>query len=375
MHSSMTTNSLPVAVPRPRFKVEHIQRILELRIQHGDYQGRELPTERELAVELSVSRTTARKAVQRLIDRRLLERRPNGRVALHRKGSDGLRLAFLVPSLSSQDIQRWRLAVERVAESFHASVRTMLYVHWDDPVIVEALESYDGTLITMSCEEVPQRILHKLRSAGRNVAVLGRDLSAAGIPSVDLFPPAFLQRLLDHLADQGHRGVDCFNIQTIDPVVQSRIEQWNLWRAVHRFGGRLLGMEIRAYDEPITQAYEQAGRLFDGKGGPAGNEGFTASAILCTTAPAAIGVLRAMHDRRMTIGAGGISVCVVNDEGLGRFMSPSLTSIEMPDPRPYLSVCMEWLQRSGEGWVGSLLLQPRQVPLFIGESTGPAKPA
>jgi DNA-binding LacI/PurR family transcriptional regulator len=363
-------SSLPSV--KPRFKAEQIQKILELRVNHGDYQGRELPTERELAVELGVSRATARKAVQRLIDRRVLERRPNGRVSMNRDEAQGLRLAFLVPSLSSQDIQRWRLAIERAAETFKASVRTALYVHWDDPAIVEALESYDGTLITMSCEDVPPRIVDKLRSAGRNVAVLGRDLSAAGIPSVDLFPPAFLHRLLDHIADEGHRSVDCFNIQTIDSVIESRIEQWNLWRAVHRFGGNLYGQQIKAYDEPLVHAYEQAGRLFDGRGGASGNEQFTATAILCTTAPAAIGVLRAMHDRGLKIGAGGTSVCVVNDEGLGRFMSPSLTSIEMPDPLPYLSVWMEWMQRAGEGWVGSLLMQPRQMPLFIGESTGRA---
>ena len=368
----MAGPSPSVSGSKPRFKAEQIEKILELRVQHGDYQGRELPTERELALELTVSRATARKAVQRLIDRHLLERRANGRVGMSRKSAVGLRLAFLVPSLSSQDIQRWRLAIERTAEVFQASVRTMLYVHWDDPAIVEALESYDGVLITMSCEEVPPRILHKLRSAGRNVAVLGRDLSAVGIPSVDLFPPVFLQRLLDQLAADGHRAVDCFNIQTMDPVIESRIEQWNLWRAVHRFGGSLLGSEIKAYDEPFVQAYEQAGRLLDGKGGPGGTEGFTAGAILCTTAPAAIGLLRAMHDRHMTIGSGGTSVCVVNDEGLGRFMSPSLTSIEMPDPQPYLSVCMEWMQRAGEGWVGPLLMQPREVPMFTGESTGPA---
>ena len=45
-------------IVKPRFKAEQIQKILELRVNHGDYQGRELPTERELAVELGVSRNT-----------------------------------------------------------------------------------------------------------------------------------------------------------------------------------------------------------------------------------------------------------------------------------------------------------------------------
>src|SRR5690606_37999957 len=189
----------------------------------------------------------------------------------------------------------------------------------------------------------------------------------AGIPSIDLFPPVFIQRLLDALEEMGHRSVDCFNIQTIDPAIQQRIDQWNLWRAVHRMTGQLLGASIKPYEIPLAQAYEQAGQLLD-----AGR--FTASAVLCTTAPAAIGLIRAMRDRKIQVGR-DVSVCVVNDEGLCRYMSPSVTGIEMPDPAAYLTVCLEWMQRSGEGWIGSLLLQPTQVPLFFGESTGPYKAA
>lgn len=343
-------------------KVEQIQRLLERRILHGDYQGRNIPTERELAVEVGVSRMTARKAVQRLVDRGLLLRQPNGRVEAGPGVTDRLRIAFLAPSLVSQDIERWRLATNKAAESANASVRTMLYLHWDDPAIGDALDSFDAVFLNPSCEPMPDRILNRLREAGRSVAVLGRDLTAAGIPSIDLFPPVFIQRLLDKLAELGHRSVDCFNVQTIDPVVEHRIEQWNLWRAVHRLGGRLLGEPIRPYEVPLASAYEQAGRLLDGGQ-------VTASAILCTTAPAALAMMRAMRDRGMNVGVDK-SVCAVNDEGLCRYVSPSLTSIEMPDPLPYLSVCMEWMQRSGEGWIGSLLMQPTQVPLFIGESTG-----
>jgi LacI family transcriptional regulator len=346
-----------------RHKARQIQRILERRILFGDYHGRDLPSERELAQELGVSRMTARKAVKELVDARFLVRLPNGRLETNRKGAGQLRIAFLVPSLSSQDVEQWRLGIERAGSHLKAIVRTMLYVHWEDPAIGDALESlFDGVFLVPSCEKIPERVVQRLRTAGRAVAVLGRDLTAQGIPSIDLFPPVFIQRLLDHLAGEGHRGVDCFNIQTVDPVIEQRIEQWNLWRAVHRMGGSLLGMPIQPYDNPLAQAYEQAGRLLD--------EGlFKSSAVLCTTSPAAIGVVRAMRDRNIRVGS-DISVCVVNDEGLGRYMSPSLTSIEMPDPLPYLAVCMEWMQRAGEGWIGSLLMQPQQLPLFIGESTG-----
>jgi len=47
----------------------------------------------------------------------------------------------------------------------------------------------------------------------------------------------------------------------------------------------------------------------------------------------------------------------------------------MPDPTPYLRMCVERMQSTNNEWVGSLLIQPSQPQLFIGESTGPAKAA
>jgi DNA-binding LacI/PurR family transcriptional regulator len=241
----------------------------------------------------------------------------------------------------------------------------MLYVHWDDPTLQEALDGYDGVFLNPSSEPIPPRIVERLQRSGRRLVVLGRDLTVLGVPSVDLFPSIVIQQLLDHLAELGHKVIDCFNVQTVDPVIEERIKQWNLWRAAHRMQGRLINEPIRPYVEAtLVHAFERFGQLLD--------EGaWRSTALLCTTAPAAIGAIRAMRDRGIHVGQ-DVSVCVVNDEGLGRFMSPSLTSIEMPDPEPYLAVCMEWMQSTTTGWVGPLLLQPSNVPIFLGESTGRA---
>jgi LacI family transcriptional regulator len=357
----------PEALPEeviPRLKTEEIARILQERIERGDYCSREFPPERDLASELGVSRMTARRAVQRLIDDRLLDRGPTGRIEAGRDETGRLRLAFLVPSLASQDVERWRLGIERAVAAANASVRTMLFIHWDDPAITEALDSsFDGLFLYPSCEIIPDRILRRLRTAGKSLVVLGRDLTALGLHSVDLFPPVFVQRLLDHLAEAGHRTVDCFNVQTRDSVIDQRIEQWSLWRATHRIAGRLLGDAIRAYDVPMASAYAQAGQLLD-------DLKFSAKAVFCTTVPAAVGLIRAMRDRNMTVGV-DLSVCVANDEGLARYLCPSLTAIEMPDPVPFLGACLERMASPEQGWMGSLLMQASQWALFVGESTGP----
>ncbi|MEX0744146.1 MAG: substrate-binding domain-containing protein [Phycisphaeraceae bacterium] len=346
-------------------KAKQIERILERRIRYGDYLLKGLPAERELAEEIGVSRMTARKAVQFLVKKGLLQRQSNGRLIVSRDAETRtMHVALLVPSLVSSDVEQWRLALDHLTAKFNMVTRTILYVHWDDPVLLDAAEGLDGMFLIPSCEPMPDRIMERLRSAGRSLVILGQDMSTLGLPSINLFPAVAIHQLLDHLAELGHRHIDCFNVQTLDPVVQARIDQWNLWRASHRMTGRVLGNPIAPYEQPLMSAYTQMGRILD--------EGqFQGTALLCLTAPAAIGAVRAMTDRDISVGK-DVSVCVINDEGLARFMTPSLTSIEPPDPAPYLSVCLDWMIGPSEQWVGSLLLEPSRLPLFVGTSTGPA---
>lgn len=346
-------------------KGKKLKETLEKRIRFGDYLLTEVPTERELAAEAGVSRMTARKALLDLIATGLLVREPNGRVSARMPADrQAMQIGFLVPSLASPDVEAWRLALEKTAEKFGATVRTVMYLHWEDPVLSQAIHALDGTFLYLSAEAVSDSAIAAIRSSDRPVVAIGNDLTAHGLQSVRLFPASFVHHVLDMLPELGHEDCDCFNIQTVDDVIEARITQWNLWRAHRRMPGRLLGRPIAAYERPLAAAYSEMGRILD--------EGeLTATSLFCTTAPAAIGAIRAMNDRGIRVGS-DISVCVFNDEGLGRYMVPSLTCATMPDPAPYVSVCMEWMQRQGEGWIGPLLMQPDRATLFRGESTGPA---
>jgi DNA-binding LacI/PurR family transcriptional regulator len=352
-------------------KIKQIQSILERRIRHGDYLLTGLPAERELSREVGASRMTARKAIERLMEKGLLQRQPNGRLTIKRDITETQAIfAFLVPSTSSGNVERWRLAIETAAREVHAQVRTILYVHWDDPVLLDAIENFDSVFLFPSGEEMPGRILARLREAGRSLVVLEHDLTAHNIPSIWLFPSFFTQRLLDILGELGHRTVDCFNVQTIDPVISNRIEQWNLWRATHRIGGRIHGEPVEPYtpyEAQLTWAYDHMCKILD-------KDGLKSTALFCTTAIGAIGAIRAMRDKGIKVGE-DISVCTINDEGLARYLSPSLTCIEMPDPTPYIRMGIERMRSSDSDteWIGSLLTQPSQPQLFIGESTGRAK--
>lgn len=345
-------------------KGKTVRAILERRIRYGDYLVNSIPTERELASEIGVSRMTARKAVQGLIEDGLLSREPNGRITVGERGRSKLQVAFLVPSMVSPDVEAWRLGLDATAAHFDAAVRTIMYLHWDDPVIAQALASFDAIFLYFSTEEVPADLIDRLRDSGKPVVAVERDLSPEGVPSIRPFPVSGVHRLLDLLAELGHGSCDCFNIQTVDATIQLRIAQWNLWRAHRRIPGTLLGRPIEAYETPLARAHAEMGRILD-----AGE--LQATSLFCTTAPAAIGAVRAMRDRGIEAGR-QVSVCVFNDEGFGPYLVPSLTCVRPPDPAPYLSVCLEWMRRGGKDWIGRMLMEPDQVTLFRGESTGVA---
>jgi DNA-binding LacI/PurR family transcriptional regulator len=184
-----------------------------------------------------------------------------------------------------------------------------------------------------------------------------------GIRSIRLFPPVFVQKLLDHLAEKGHREIDCLNTECAPGnAMEQRIEQWQLWRMTHGVKGRLIndpdGSPMNSYRTllPILKRGE-----------------FQATALFCTTIAAAVGALRAFHECGYQVGR-DVAVCTVNGEGMAQYLVPSVTCLELQDLRPYLRVALEWMSSDRQDWVGSLLVQPPDVELFLGESTAGEAP-
>ncbi|MDB5325498.1 MAG: yvoA [Phycisphaerales bacterium] len=368
-------------------KVDRIVELMERRIARGDYALRPLPAETRLASETGVSRMTARKAVFRLLDRGLLSRLDNGRLVVNteaqavapsverpkRKGgsrsitpkaqrtSKGL-IGFALPIHGSTEFDRWRMAAERAVGQANRALRLVPFHHWDDPILVEAFDTFDGMFLLPPAEEIPPNIVKAIHESKSKIVALDADLTPHGIRSVELIPPSSVQRLLDHLAGLGHRVIHCVNSQPMDSVIIQRIQQWVLWRSVQDIKGELLNEPDQSYGDPARKGYDLMARRL--AAGP-----LAASAIIAMTMPAAMGVQRALYERGIVVGK-DISLCVANDEGLAAYLCPSMTATRMPDPLPYLTVCLEWM--TGDPFNGPLLMRPTDVPLFLGESTGPA---
>lgn len=347
-------------------KYIEIAGLVERRIGHGDYNLKPFPAERELAAEVGVAQRTARQALKLLEEKGLLVRRPNGCLELSQNNSKDkklLRIAFLCPAFPSDDYARWQLAAQRTVEAYVSLLRPVYYVHWDDPIITDTLEGFDGVFLAPTSEPIPEGMIERLRDTGCPLAVALGDWTEYGVPSVSLCPPQWMHHVLDHLECLGHKRIDLLNCQPNDDTIVGRIEQWNLWRIMHGCKGELINEPVNPYQWVPQKAYEVMTRILD-------RGEFDSTALVTTTSEAAISVISALTDHGYQVGK-DVSVATMNDTGLCQLQRPSITSLEMPDAKPYLSVCLEWMARGGKNWVGPLLVKPHDIILFQGQSTGP----
>jgi DNA-binding LacI/PurR family transcriptional regulator len=352
-----------------------VVKYLKVRIFNGDYQLRSIPSERQLAIETGVSYMTARKAVQALITEGLLVRDSSGMPMVnHGSGNDdddprpSLPIAFLVPTFNSYVVEWWQFVIQEAARRFSRKIRVVHYTHWDDVMLAQSLESFQGIFLLPISGEIPETAIERLRKAKRLV-VVDEDLSNFGLPSIRMFPPSAVQLLLNHLESMGHQHIACLNIQQHSPVILQRIEQWQLWMNIHGLEGPLLDLSslpnVPPHQEVIrwrfAHAYQIVKQWLEG-------DRQQVTALFCTTIIATIGAMRAINDHGLRVGE-DVALCAANEEGFAPYLVPSITALETADVYPFLTVSLKWLTGISQHWRGPLLLQPTTPPLFIGEST------
>jgi len=350
---------------RPQKYIDVADR-LAARIRNGDYHLNELPAERELAVEAGVSYATARKAVQTLVEKGILRRLPNGRAAplpavngTH--NATPAQIALLTPAWQSSALLEWRHALSKACENRQASIRTVLFTHWDDPIIATTVQGFDGTFLMPSSEPATEPLMKTLRECGRPLVVLESDWSDSGIRSVVTNPNFCAHRLLDHLASLGHRKIDYFNVQ---PEHTRFLNPWRLWLAAQHLEGDCIDEPVKPYEDTLPAAYAIVDRLIrSGK--------FKSKALFCTTETAALGTMSAMIDHGLRPGR-DVAVCTADSGPRTAFCNPSLTSMAQLDLVPYATVCLDWMMGAvGQSWSGPLLLQPDDAKVVVRHSTVP----
>ena len=353
-------------------KSDIIAKLLRRRLDRGDYMGRQLPPEVTLAREVGVSRMTARKALLQLEGDGRIIRQPNGRMIPKPNTSDrkaGPQIIILRRAQRSGFSSTIDSITQAVAD-MGGFARTVDFVHWDDRSLFERLPldlaepsgAVNGVFVVPPAEAIPSHVLTRLQTTPMRVVVVGADLSEHGVRSFIAHPASIVQPVLDHLASLGHQRIDCFNAQPHVEIISGRIQQWNLWRSANNIEGELISDPVTSYQDVMERA------LILGREYVARPD--RAPAVLCLTSPAAIALVRAAHDAGLVVGR-DLAIAAVNDEGVNRYLVPSLTCIEPVDVCPYARVCIEWMMNPDISWHGPLLMRPEKQDLFVGESTVP----
>jgi len=347
---------------RPDSKTQAAAQMIRKRILHGDHALHGIPAERPLAEELGISRQTVRRSLSLLEKEGVLTRHENGRLDVATNHASGTRrpiIGFARDSYPSHDNELWTEGVYAAVEGRNVTVRSMTFEHYGAPQVTAALSGFDALFFLPPAGQIPKWLTDRMHKSKCRVVVLDQDASAAGLPSLVMFPPQAESNLMEHLTELGHRRIDCLNTQARDLIIEGRIASWQNFLKERGLSGSLFSL---TEFHPLESAYQlvrnklRAGAAF----GPA---------LLCTTALAALGAMRACHEAGLKIGR-DISICTVNDEGLGPYLIPSLTCLRSPLRAVYLRKALDWMLSNRE-WQGSLVLQPDHVPRFVGESTGP----
>lgn len=346
-------------------KYTGVMSVIKRRIREGDYLLNDIPGERRMAEETGVSYMTARKALVGLVEQKVLVRRPSGGFDVHpdfAKRAKPATIVLLYPAYPSTYLTQLRGLVSDFAQKQGIGLRPAQFVHWDETMLLEAVEQARGVLLIPSGPEIPAHLAEPFRT--NKVVILDGDFTHIGLPSIRLFSDSSIERVMEHLYRLGHRRVDCINTQNRNPETDRRIDIWDRWLRRRRLQGQLWDDPAPVFTDPTAVARRLVGRLLDEKK-------TTATAMIGTTCPAAIGAVRACWERRVRIGR-DLSICSVNIEHPAEFFCPSITGLSTPDLSTVLGQSCEWFFRRGASRTVDLM-EPTEASLFIGESTG--KPA
>lgn len=342
--------------------------ILSDRIAHGDYLLNEIPASRKLAQELGCSHIVVRKAVEKLLEDGLCTHLPNGRIIAynHRISESGTpkraaSIAMLHPAFNSGYFARCAEQLERNARQHGCLFRAVSFVHWNDPVIIETLDAFDGVFLLGSAEDPDQQILQTLTNGKARLVTIDLDLTGCGIPRIALFDAKCVPMLIEHLADCGYERIDCLNTQPYDVETARRVKAWADCIAKLGVSGSLHNEPVVAYESPTARAYETVNTLCL-------SPAWTNVALFCTNEAIAYGAIRALTDAKRTVGK-EIGVCAIGDSGNARYFCPSISSVELPVAARAITQSIRWMLDTQAVWQGGLVMEPDDIHIFYGEST------
>jgi DNA-binding LacI/PurR family transcriptional regulator len=345
------------------FKYIDIAKVIRERIAQGDYAVNALPSGRKLAAELGVSYLTARRAIAHLVESGDLDRTASGRLALNAQPQvAGPKVAMLIPTNDSLSEVRWYRALHHAVAQREGSLRACYYMHANDPVITDTIEADFDAIVLIAPHKMSPLLRSRLTENRHRLVTLFTDMTDIGVSCVDGGGVSAISQLLVHLKTLGHQRVDCIYTGYEGPELTDRINGWRDALKIMHLQGELRMMDYDPKDDASARACKLVERLID-------EDRLECTALFCTTPYAAMGVIRATANKGITLGK-DLSVCTFGGYEMASMLTPTVTTVITGDEQAILSEALDWM-RNPKADRKARVIEPTQLSLFIGQSTGP----
>lgn len=356
---------------------QHIVNIMRQRVEEGHYTTRAIPTINVLAEEFGVSVMTMRGVIQLLSFEGVLRRKGRFELVPTRPARNRLNLALLTPAFPSGLYRPWFESLSAVAGERNAEVRLIPYRNWVDPIIAETVASFDAVFLIPRSGDVPEGVLRPLLKKNKPLVSLIYDLTVHGWPSIRPLSSRVVPRLMDHLAERGHRRLACFNIQRHEDPRDDRVAEWRAWMDRrgwtgpcwdHPFAPESMPRTSRdgGFDRYPLDTARAVAATWDSAGRGAAGLPFTG--LFATTAVGAFAMMRALREAGVAVGR-DVAVVAVEGERFAEYACPPLTTVDSSELERNLGRVVDWIRAGTGDWEGPLLLEPADAEVTVRESS------
>jgi len=351
---------------RPAKRTPEVLEIILERIRKGEYARKPLPSTRELAAELGVSKFTIHRAYCAAEKSGLLKLTGRKRMVAGKAQSRPLEVAYVVPAAAAPTSFLWFSSLDTVVTGRGGRATLVDYDGVSDSRLIRALRgNFDAIFFNPPHVNIPPLLERLLRKSRERIVTLYQDLPELDIWGIDNMPVGAVDLLIFHLASKGIREIHLVGSQPLLGRQQQLAERWS-WRlsGVGASGEKFFPQD--GEENLLINAIAQTRKLLSRFKKPA--------SIIFSDLPAALGGYRVLWEAGLCPGR-DVLVTALSCEPEAACLTPSLTSIIAPPRTSVIENALDQILAKNDPerrkWADRVLADVR---LFEGESSSASAP-
>jgi DNA-binding LacI/PurR family transcriptional regulator len=284
--------------------------------------GERIPSERDLATQFGISRTSVRETLTELVSEGVLFRSGRGTFvaeATERRanGAAARQIAFLISDEIFHFVQPGysQILSGVTEECLAAGCQVVFHPLSEGASLDEASPNagVDGFMVTGG---VRRATLERLKTLGKPLVLVDLLVSDEQLPTVAIDYASGVNAAVDHLVELGHR-----NLGFIGFPASAKYDAF--WQALERHGlayhpNQVRFLNVAELEPGIAAGYHAMRKLLDRSAPP--------SALLVTNDLVALGVIEALRVAGLEVPR---SISIVGCDDLGQSSNPPLTTIRV----------------------------------------------